>query len=72
MDQATIDRNYLAWKDLMDFGWEFCLQSFAQLHPGEDPMVRLRAAWERKGIEHAEANLELARRLGESNVHSGP
>jgi len=64
MDQATLDRNMRAWKELMDFGWDFCLQAFAQLHPDEDPMDRLRAAWERKGIEHSQANLVLAQRLG--------
>lgn len=67
MTQAEIDRNFLAWKELMDFGWEFCLQAFAQLHPGEDPMVRLRAAWDRKAVEHGEANLALAERLGQGS-----
>jgi hypothetical protein len=64
MDQESVDRNCRAWKDLMDFGWEFCLQVFPQLRPGEDPMTLLREAWERQWADHAAANERLAEWLG--------
>lgn len=56
MRAVDFERNCLAWKDLMDFGWEFCLQVYPQTYPGRDPMDVLRDAYERASAEHLAAN----------------
>jgi len=57
-------RRCLAWKELLDFGWRFCLEIFPQTRPGEDPLALLREAWSRRSEEHARANERLAEILG--------
>lgn len=63
-DPAEVERHYREWRELMDFGWEFFLQASPQLCPGEDPIQRLRDAWEAKGREHMAANERMVAGLG--------
>ena len=67
MDQEEVARRYRAWKELMDFGWEYCLQIFPQLRPGTDPLERLREAFERKAKEHLAANERMAAAIGRAD-----
>ncbi|MBI2901272.1 MAG: hypothetical protein HYY17_13900 [Planctomycetes bacterium] len=61
------ERNVLAWAALMDFGFEFCMQTFRQARPDEDPLEGFRRAFRRKSEEHGRANEAMLRRL--SKVH---
>jgi len=67
-DQLTSEeRNILAWAALMDFGFEFCMQTFPQARPDEEPLEGFRRAFRRKSREHLRANEAILRRL--SNLH---
>ena len=62
---TPVERSFLAWASLLDFGFEFCLQTFHQDRPGEDPLERLRRAYRRKSIEHQSSNESMLRNLQE-------
>ena len=64
MDARSIERNFLTWQALMDFGWEFCLQVYPQTYPGVDPIAKLREVWDHHAKDHAAGNERLAARLG--------
>lgn len=66
MRDSDIERNLREWRELMDFGWRFCLEVFPQTYPGQDPLARLREAYRRKGNEHAAANERMLTALGKS------
>lgn len=57
------ERNVLAWAALMDFGFAFCMQTFPQARPDEDPLEGFRRAFRRKSEEHLRANESMLRRL---------
>jgi hypothetical protein len=64
MDPAIPERHLQSWKELMDFGWRFCLEVYPQLYPGVDPLAKLHEAWEHDALEHAVANERMILRLG--------
>ena len=58
------ERGFRAWKELLDFGWRFCLEVYPQVYPDRDPLDLLREAYRRKSEEHLRANERLAEILG--------
>ncbi len=64
---TTAERNVLAWAALMDFGFEFCLQTIPQIHPGAAPLMEVRAMCRRMSKEHLRGNETLLRRLARAH-----
>jgi hypothetical protein len=62
-DLSEAERNVLAWAALLDFGFEFCLQTIPQLRPGTDPMEEIRVMYRRMSEEHLRGNENMVRRL---------
>lgn len=63
MDAVRRDLHFREWRELMDFGWRFCMEVFPQTFPGVDPLEKLREVWRRKGEEHAAANERMLAKL---------
>jgi len=63
LDEATVKRRFLAWRELMDFGSRWCMAIYPQHYPGRDPVDVLREAWRRRSEENEEAKIRMLRRI---------
>ena len=67
MDSLGAERNFREWKELMEFGWEFCLQVYPQIYPGRDPLEVLKEAYDRQSREHLAANERMMAAIERAN-----